>query len=102
MEAIRNRGHGTATLALLAGNQLDGTSPSWPDFREFIGGAPYARVIPVRIADWVVRFSTGTMVEGIGYAISKGAHVLSMSMGGLTSAALVDAINLAYDPEWSW
>ena len=97
MEAVRNRGHGTATLALLAGNQLDGTSPSWPNFREFIGGAPYARVIPVRIADWVVRFSTGTMVEGIGYAISKGAHVLSMSMGGLTSAALVDAINLAYE-----
>ncbi|MCX5516730.1 peptidase S8 [Kaistia algarum] len=97
MSSIRNRGHGTATLALLAGKKLDGTSPNWPGFNDFIGGAPYARVIPIRIADWVVRFSTGTMVQGIDYAIRQGAHVLSMSMGGLTSAALVDAINLAYD-----
>ena len=27
----------------------------------------------------------------------QGAHVLSMSMGGLSSQALVDAVNLAYD-----
>lgn len=97
MEAIRNRGHGTATLALLAGNRLNGTSPSWPAFTDFIGGAPFARIIPIRIADWVVRFSTSTMVQGFDYARQHGANVLSMSMGGLTSAALVDAINLAYD-----
>lgn len=92
-----NRGHGTATLALLAGGNLDGTLPGTNGFRGVIGGAPFARVIPVRIADWVVRFSTGTMVQGIDHAVRSGAHVLSMSMGGLTSAALVDAINLAYD-----
>jgi subtilisin family serine protease len=97
LEALRNRGHGTATLALLAGNRLDGTSPGWPNYDGFVGGAPFAHVIPVRIADWVVRFSTGTMVRGIDHAIRQGAHVLSMSMGGLTSAALVDAVNLAYD-----
>jgi hypothetical protein len=96
-EAIRNRGHGTATLALLAGNRLDGNSPNWPDFTDPIGGAPFARVIPIRIADWVVRFSTSTIVQGIDHARRCGAHVLSMSMGGLTSAALVDAVNLAYD-----
>ena len=97
MEALRNRGHGTATLALLAGNKLDGTSPSWPGFVDALGGAPLARVIPIRIADWVVRFSTSTMVQGFDHARQSGAHVLSMSMGGLTSEALVDAINLAYD-----
>jgi hypothetical protein len=97
MEAIRTRGHGTATLALLAGNRLDGTSPSWPGFTGLLGGAPFARIIPIRIADWVVRFSTSTMVQGFDHARRSGAHVLSMSMGGLTSAALVDAINLAYD-----
>jgi hypothetical protein len=94
---FRNRGHGTGTLSLLAGNKLDGTSPSWPGFKDFVGGAPNARVIPVRIANWVVRFSTSTMVQGFDYARAKGAHVLSMSMGGVTSQALVDAINLAYD-----
>ncbi len=97
MEGIRSRGHGTATLALLAGNRRDGTSPNWPGFADPLGGAPFARVIPIRIADWVVRFSTSTMVQGFDHARRHGAHVLSMSMGGLTSAALVDAINLAYD-----
>ncbi|TGQ56140.1 peptidase S8 [Mesorhizobium sp. M1C.F.Ca.ET.193.01.1.1] len=92
-----NRGHGTGTLSLLAGNKLDGTSPNWPGFTDFVGGAPLANVIPVRIADWVVRLTTGTMVQGIDYARLKGAQVLSMSMGGLTSQALVDAVNLAYD-----
>lgn len=97
MQLMRNRGHGTGTLSLLAGNKLDGTSPNWPGYKDFLGGAPLAQVIPVRIADWVVRFTTGTMVQGIAYAREKGAHVLSMSMGGLSSQALVDAVNLAYD-----
>ena len=42
-------------------------------------------------------FTTGTMVQGFDYAPQHGAHVLSMSMGGLSSSALVDAVNLAYD-----
>lgn len=94
---LRNRGHGTATLALLAGNALDGTTPGWTGFVDPIGGAPFATVIPIRIADWVVRFSTSTMVQGFDHAISLGAHILSMSMGGLASAALCDAVNLAYE-----
>jgi Subtilase family len=97
MELIRNRGHGTGTLSLLAGNRLDGTTSGFPGFRDWLGGAPQAQIIPVRIADWVVRFTTGTMVQGIQWACDKGAHVLSMSMGGLSSQALADAVNLAYD-----
>ena len=92
-----NRGHGTGTLSLLAGNTLDGTSPSWPGYADFVGSAPLARIIPIRIADWVVRFSVGTMVQGFNYACQQGVQVLSMSMGGVSSAALVDAVNLAYD-----
>src|ERR1700754_1745455 len=96
-QLLSNRGHGTGTLSLLAGNKLAGTSPGWPGYTDYIGGAPFARIVPVRIADWVVRFTTGTMVQGFDYARSIGAHVLSMSMGGLSSEALVDAVNLAYD-----
>jgi subtilisin family serine protease len=95
-EFMRNRGHGTGTLSLLAGNKLP-LSSNWPGFVDFLGGAALAQIMPVRIANWVVRFSTGTMVQGFGYARDKGAHVLSMSMGGLASHALVDAINLAYE-----
>jgi subtilisin family serine protease len=96
MEFMRNRGHGSGTLSLLAGNKLP-PSPGWPDFRDFIGGAPLAQIIPVRIANWVVRLTTSTMVQGFGYAREHGAHVLSMSMGGLSSQALADAVNLAYE-----
>lgn len=95
---IANRGHGTATLALAAGNRLDGTSPGdWAGFKDYVGGAPLVRVLPVRVANWVVRFSTSTLVQGFDHARRQGAHVLTMSMGGLSSAALVDAVNLAYE-----
>ncbi len=93
----RNRGHGTGTLSLLAGNRLDGSAPGWPNFTDYIGAAPTAKVIPIRIADWVVRFTVDSMVLGFDYARANGAHVLSMSMGGVSSQALVDAVNMAYD-----
>ena len=95
--SLSNRGHGTGTLSLLAGNRLDGTSPGWLGFSDYVGGAPLVQIIPVRVANWVVRFSTSTLVQGFDYARQRGAHVLSMSMGGLSSAALVDAVNLAYE-----
>ena len=97
MEWKRNRGHGTATLALLAGNGLSAPPPEWSTFEGDIGGAPDVEVIPIRIADWVVRFSVSTMVQGFDYARLHDAHVLSMSMGGVSSQALTDAVNLAYD-----
>lgn len=97
MAFMRNRGHGTGTMSLLAGNKLDGTTPGWGGFADYVGGAPLAQIVPVRVADWVVRFSTSTLVQGFDYAREKGAHVLSMSMGGLSSRALVDAINFAYE-----
>ena len=91
---LRNRGHGTGTIGLLAGGDPGGqpngvTGP--------IGGAPGARILPVRIANSVVRFTTGTMVQGFAYAIDNHADVVSMSMGGLASAAVADAVNRAYE-----
>lgn len=83
MEFMRSRGHGTGTLSLLAGNKLDGTSPGWSGFVDFVGAAPTAKIVAVRIADWVVRFTISTMVQGFDHARAKGAHVLSMSMEGL-------------------
>ncbi|MDX0439618.1 subtilisin family serine protease [Sinorhizobium medicae] len=80
---MNNPGHGTGTIGILSGPE--------------IGGAPGARVLPIRIADSVVRFRTGTMAQGFDYALSKGTHVLSMSMGGLASAILADAVNKCYD-----
>lgn len=94
---LTNRGHGTGTLSLLAGNRLAGNPPGWKKFNDYIGAAPLAQIIPVRVANWVVRFTTGTLVQGFDYARRQHAHVLSMSLGGVSSQALVDAVNLAYD-----
>lgn len=79
---LTNYGHGTGTIGILAG-------PT-------IGGAPGARVLPIRIADSVVRFRTGTMAQGFDYALARGAQVLTLSMGGLASAILADAVNKCY------
>lgn len=92
-----NHGHGTGTLSLLAGNKLDGAVPGLEGFADYLGGAPLAEIVPIRIADSVIRFTTGTIVQGIELALANGAHVLSMSMGGLGSNALADAVNKAYD-----
>jgi hypothetical protein len=94
---LANRGHGAGTMSILAGNRVPANAPGWTGFTDFVGAAPGVNVIPVRIADWVVRFTTGTMVAGFNYAKAQGVQVLTMSMGGLSSSALVDAVNAAYE-----
>ena len=91
--------HGT--LSILAGNRLDGTVPGFPGFTDF----------------WAARRSrsfrsaspTGSCASGPApwsrastTPAQQGAHVLSMTMGGVSSQALVDAVNLAYDAGVSW
>ncbi|MFN7175975.1 MAG: S8 family serine peptidase, partial [Thermaurantiacus sp.] len=78
-----NRGHGTGTLGILAA----------ADF----GGAPHATILPIRVAEGVVRFTTSSLVRGFGHALAQGADVLSMSMGGLASGALADVVNSCYE-----
>lgn len=94
-----NRGHGTGTLGILAGGMADPliSGESIPQGFGPLGGAPLARVVPVRIANSVVHFSTSSVAQGIDYARQIGADVLSMSMGGLPSAAWADAVNAAYE-----
>jgi len=79
----RNRGHGAGTLGILAGSEF--------------GGAPHATILPIRVAEGVVRFTTGTLVQGFAHALAQGADVLSMSMGGLASGALADVVNQCYE-----
>lgn len=91
-------GHGTATMALLAGNRIH-----HDEFDDYLGGAPDAEIIPVRIADSVVHFWTSTMAQGIDLAAKlprepgkEYCDVLSISMGGVASVAWGDAVNRAY------
>lgn len=92
---MTNPGHGTATLALLAGNIMNagGNAP----LNDFLGGAPFAEVIPIRIADSVIHFRTSAMAQGIEYAASIGCQVVSISMGGVPTQLWADTVNKAYE-----
>jgi subtilisin family serine protease len=89
-----NPGHGTATIALLAGRRV-----AIPDsrFDDYLGGAPFAEVVPVRIADSVIHFYTSAMAKGIEYATQVGCQVITLSMGGLPARSWAAAVNQAYE-----
>jgi subtilisin family serine protease len=87
-------GHGPATLALLAGNRVAVPATGFDDF---IGGAPFAEVVPVRVANSVIHFQTSGMADGLNYAAEVGAWVLSVSMGGVPTRAWAAAVNRAYE-----
>src|SRR5439155_11224660 len=98
--ALLNRGHGTGTIGILAGPRVTGvrrTQDGKSLDGETLGGAPMMNIVPVRIANSVVHFGTSAVAQGIDYAVSIGADVVSMSMGGLPSQAWADAINKAYE-----
>ncbi len=88
-------GHGTATLALLAGDRV--RPRHFPEFDEPLGGAPFAEVIPIRIANSVIHFFSSSMADGIEYATANGCQVISISMGGVPTRRWAQAVNAAYD-----
>ena len=90
-----NPGHGTGTLSILAGNLFNGAPFHVPSAQ--VGGAPFASVIPVRVANSVVLFTNSSIAQGIKYAIDNHVDVLSMSMGGVPSQVWADMVNAAYD-----
>lgn len=81
--------HGTGTLGLLAGKTF--------------GCAPYAEIVPIRVANRVVLFSNSAVARAFDYVHSLCAnqatrvHIATMSMGGLPSRAWAEAINALYD-----
>src|SRR5829696_4049541 len=90
-----NPGHGTATLALLAGRRIN--PQGVPTFDDSLGGAPHAEVVPIRIADSVVHFFSSSMAVGIEYAVASGCRVISISMGGAPTRRWAHAVNAAYE-----
>jgi hypothetical protein len=92
---LNNLGHGTGTLSILAGAALPGGCA--------IGGAPFAEVVPIRVADRVVLFYNSAIARALDYvhALCRDPatriDVVTMSMGGLASAAWADAVNALYD-----
>ena len=89
-----NLGHGTGTLSILAGAGIPATT--------LLGGAPFAEVVPVRVANRVVLFSNSSIAKAFDYVHALNAagtrvDIITMSMGGLASQAWADAVNALYE-----
>jgi hypothetical protein len=100
---MRSPGHGTGTLSILAGRHFQFAQDDYQPFDDDLGGALQARIVPVRVADSVVQLTTSAVARGISYVADLCAdeatrvHVITMSMGGVASAAWADAVNKAYE-----
>ncbi|MEM9065193.1 MAG: S8 family serine peptidase [Planctomycetota bacterium] len=93
---LKHPGHGAGTLSILSGGRFFIENGPYR-FDEELGGAPNAMIIPIRVGNSVVQLKTSSVASGIKHAVDVGAHVLSMSMGGVASHAWADAVNLAYE-----
>jgi subtilase family protein len=94
--------HGTGTIGILSGRKVFIKQKAFggrivQGFSGCLGGAPDAEIVAVRVAPWVISFSTAKLAYGIDYA-SRIQHcdVLSRSHGGSPCQVWADAVNAAY------
>jgi len=73
---FKNPGHGTATIAILAGGRLSGMTPP-ADTGDFLGGSPLAGVIPVRrrVTDPVLETVLALITPYAAFVFGEVAHV---------------------------
>jgi serine protease len=92
-EPIPNPGHGTGTASVIVSPV--GGQRRYPGNGWVTGVAPGAEIIPLRTAHSVMLLSTANLARAIEYATTQGAHVISISMGGLFSWRLRRAVMFA-------
>jgi subtilisin family serine protease len=85
LDYIGNPGHGTATASVL----ISASS------RKVTGVAPKARHMSIRAIESVIRVSQLSVSGAIEFAVDNGAHVITMSLGGLPSVFLWLALRRA-------
>lgn len=83
-------GHGTSTSSVI----MSPINPANPN--DILGIAPGAKLVPLRVSNSVVLLADmGNLSLAIEYAADIGVHVISISMGGLPSWRLRQAIQYA-------
>ncbi|MBF8456262.1 S8/S53 family peptidase [Kaistella sp. G5-32] len=95
-KSLEQDGHGTATMILLAGNSVKNGDTN-NNYEGFVGAAPFAEIISMRISETVALIQTSAFVDALEYAISEGCEVISMSMAGAPSKAWANMVNKAYE-----
>lgn len=82
---MSNPGHGTGTGSVVASGEGSKVK----------GSAPKATLVPIRCINDVKIFNAAPVAKAIDHAVRVGAHVVSMSLGGIPSFALRQAIKRA-------
>ena len=85
----QNGGHGTGTASVIVSPR--GATNGNAD-NAVSGTAPHAKLVPFRVSDSVVVLDTLNLARAIELATDRGVHVISISMGGLGSDRLHDAV----------
>jgi serine protease len=80
-----NPGHGTGTASVAVS----------PDSPRLTGSAPAASHMPIRAITSVIQTTQVSVAAAIGRAVDDGAHVISMSLGGVPAAVLQRALRRA-------
>ncbi|MGB7924428.1 MAG: S8 family serine peptidase [Pyrinomonadaceae bacterium] len=88
---LDNSGHGTGTISILAGGKVPAFGSA------YLGGAPGAEVLPLRVADSVVLLRTSALARALNYAVEQNCDVATLSMGGVPSRAWGEAVDRAYE-----
>ncbi|WP_245350280.1 S8 family serine peptidase, partial [Bradyrhizobium sp. UFLA03-84] len=85
MENGSNPGHGTGTGSVVAS----------PRTANMTGAAPLATLVPIRCIESVAVFDQSPVARAIAHATTQGAHVITLSLGGVLSSALHAAVKHA-------
>lgn len=82
-----NPGHGTSTASIAVS----------PETLAMTGSAPLAKLMPIRAIEKVWLISQIKVAQAIDHAVNNGAHIITMSLGGLPSLSLQAALSRASD-----
>src|SRR5262249_20704337 len=77
-------GHGTCTASVLAVGPDEAGKP-W-------GVAPGAKILPLRVSSSVIHLSFQNLCDALTEAMDRGAHVISMSLGGPLGSGLLNKL----------
>ncbi len=84
-----DHGHGTHVAGIVAAAMNNGLGTT--------GIAPGVRILPVKVLNNAKSGSWSQIASGINYAVSHGASIINMSLGGTTtSSTLLNAVRSAY------
>jgi subtilisin family serine protease len=87
-------GHGTATASVI----MSPPGAEGAGYEHHVSGiAPAAELVPLRVSESVIHLSMRNVRDAVDHAVASGCHVISMSLGGLPSGSLHDAIRRALD-----